>query len=31
MAPFNDTKLFEPLRIGTADLAHRIVYAPMTR
>jgi hypothetical protein len=30
MANSDDTKLFEPLRIGTANLAHRIVYAPMT-
>jgi NADPH2 dehydrogenase len=24
-------KLFQPIRVGTADLQHRVVLAPMTR
>jgi NADPH2 dehydrogenase len=31
MANLSNTKLFDPLRIGTADLSHRIVMAPLTR
>ena len=26
-----DSKLFHPIRVGTAQLAHRIVLSPMTR
>jgi NADPH2 dehydrogenase len=31
MASLSNTKLFDPLRIGTVDLSHRIVMASMTR
>jgi NADPH2 dehydrogenase len=31
MANLSSTKLFDPLRIGTVDLSHRIVMAPLTR
>ncbi|KAF1917330.1 hypothetical protein BDU57DRAFT_546629 [Ampelomyces quisqualis] len=31
MTSLAQTELFEPLRIGTVELAHRVVYAPMTR
>ncbi|KAF9876490.1 hypothetical protein CkaCkLH20_05898 [Colletotrichum karsti] len=31
MAAENNTKLFQPLKMGKMDLAHRVVMAPLTR
>jgi NADPH2 dehydrogenase len=31
MAASSVTKLFHPIRVGTANLQHRVVLAPMTR
>jgi len=31
MSPSNNTRLFEPLQLGTVTLSHRIAMAPLTR
>ena len=31
MSPGNPNKLFQPIRVGSLTLSHRVVYAPLTR